>query len=138
MAFLDTTVGLRPSIPAPAEAMHLSGPSGGTERSAAVREDLPDSPLTRIVAVIRSNERLFERLDKLAIDLNSARRYLTASDCNRRLGESVLQRAKLKYQEVLALLRANRIEAKRLLSHSPEGSTEALIPRFSPRCEQGG
>ncbi len=114
------------SFPASADAR--AGPCVERTRD----RDFPDSPLTRMAAIIRSNDQLFAELDSLVTKLEDARRYLADAGCNQVLGEAAYRRLRAKYAGVLACLRANRLEARSLLGGAI-GESRFLLPRYSPK-----
>jgi hypothetical protein len=80
----------------------------------------------RLIQLVRSNERLFVVLRDLAGRLHGVRSYLTRADCNVRLGKAYYQYWRARHSGVLAFLRANRLEARRLLAR--------LDPEALGRC----
>ena len=75
----------------------------------------PEDDFGRLIRIVESNERLFDGLRALTRRLEDARAYLAEPGCHRHLGQANLAYLKVKYSGVLALLRANRLEAQALL-----------------------
>jgi hypothetical protein len=67
------------------------------------------------VQILRSSERLLAALHSLEIQLGRTRVYLADPGCNRAVGDVRLSQLKAKHSGILALLRANRLEARQLL-----------------------
>jgi hypothetical protein len=84
--------------------------------NAASGED--DAPLLigRLIRIFRSNERLFAELRTLSQRLRSSRAYLAEPGCNLSLGTAYYDYWRAKHSGVLTFLRANRLEARRLLA----------------------
>jgi len=68
-------------------------------------------PFGRLVGIMKSNERLFADLRALEVKIGQAKSYLAAPDSHLPLALANLDRLKSKHSGLLALLRANRIEA---------------------------
>jgi hypothetical protein len=69
----------------------------------------------RLVRIYRSNERHLSELKALAARIAQARQYLAKAGSNRPLGQAQLDRLRMKHSAALVQLRANRIEAGRIL-----------------------
>lgn len=74
----------------------------------------------RIVRLLKDNERLSADLKAIHSQIGQARAYLAAPDCHLPLALATLTRLKSKHSGLLALLRANRIEALRALANLEE------------------
>jgi hypothetical protein len=68
-----------------------------------------------MVALLRSNERLFGTLDGVSQRLHEVRTYLAQDDCNVSLGRECYRYWRSRHSGVLTQLRANRLEARRVL-----------------------
>ncbi|HWE35902.1 MAG TPA: hypothetical protein VG406_04960 [Isosphaeraceae bacterium] len=75
----------------------------------------PDA-FERLVRLLKDNERLVGELKDLGDKLLRARAYRADPGCNVALAEAHINRLRAKHSGVLALLRANRIEAHELTS----------------------
>jgi hypothetical protein len=75
----------------------------------------PDA-FERLVRLLKDNERLVGELRSLGDRLMRARAYRAEPGCNVALAEAHINRLRAKHSGVLALLRANRIEAHELTS----------------------
>ncbi len=98
-------------------------------------ESEPPSAFGRLVKIMQSNERLISELRALATRLERARAYLTELGCHRNLATANLAHLKAKYSGVLALLRANRLEARELfgrLNSEPGGDVLDLVEPHPP------
>lgn len=73
------------------------------------------NPLERMAQLVRSNDLLMGELEKARGRVVRARLALETPAGNTRLGSLYLEHCKSKHRGVLAQLRANRIEANRLL-----------------------
>jgi hypothetical protein len=73
------------------------------------------SVLGRLVQIVQANDQLMEELATIRRRIVRARDYLNSSGCNLRFGAENLAYCKSKHRGVLAQLRANRIEANRIL-----------------------
>ncbi len=73
------------------------------------------SDFERMVALLRSNERLFGTLDGVSQRLHEVRTYLAQDDCNVSLGRECYRYWRSRHSGVLTQLRANRLEARRVL-----------------------
>ena len=80
----------------------------------------------RLVWLLKSNDRLFAALRVSTERLRSVRAYLAEAGCNVFLGKASYAYWRTRRSSVLTLLRANRIEARRLLGR--------LDPGAFPRC----
>lgn len=69
----------------------------------------------RLVRLLKDNERLVGELQGLGGRLARARAYRAEPGCNVPLAEAHINRLRAKHSGVLALLRANRIEAHGLV-----------------------
>ncbi len=83
------------------EAWHAGTPDEGREAD----------PFGRLVRLMKTNERLFADLKALDAKVGQAKSYLLAPDSHLPLALANLARLKSKHSGLLALLRANRIEA---------------------------
>ena len=79
------------------------------------------NPLERLAQLVNSNERLMDELATSRLRVSDARAYLDAPGCNARFGEAHLDRCRVRHSGILAQLRANRIEALRLLGEGGSG-----------------
>jgi hypothetical protein len=88
-----------------------------------------------LARVVRSNERLFEELGALGVNLGRARAYLTEPVCHRHLADANVSHLKTRRSGILALMRANRLEAWEILARiGTEGAREvALLQALSAR-----
>jgi hypothetical protein len=89
----------------------------GTDLGAAARdvsETVPED-FGRVVALYQGNEHLLSELQKVRERLIRASTYLRSPGCNRVLGEAHLLQSKARHSALLAMLRANRVAARRLL-----------------------
>ncbi len=94
-----------PAIPTPFDS-----------RPAAAGASLaPPDLFEQVVRLVQSNDRLFAERDALVAKLGRARTYLADPDCNRNFATAYLNHLKLKHSSVLALLRANRLQARQIL-----------------------
>lgn len=75
----------------------------------------PSGVLGRLVRLVQANDQLMEELATIRRRIVRARDYLDSSGCNLRFGAENLAYCKSKHRGVLAQLRANRIEANRIL-----------------------
>jgi hypothetical protein len=73
------------------------------------------NPLERLAQLVNSNDWLMDELTTSRARIVSARAYLDRPGCNTRFGSAHLERCRAKHSGILAQLRANRIEALRLL-----------------------
>lgn len=83
----------------------------GSERAKAAGQ--PDA-FGRLVGLLRDNERLVGELRILGDRMLRARAYRAEPGCNVALADAHINRLRAKHSGVLALLRANRIEAQGL------------------------
>jgi hypothetical protein len=88
--------------------------------SPRVRRSEPTPPiasnsLERLAQLMIANDRLMDELVTSRARIVAARAYLDRPECNPRFGSAHLERSRLKHSGILAQLRANRIEALRLL-----------------------
>ena len=86
-----------------------------SQRCLAVAES--SNPFANLVSLYKSNKILLAELTSLLKKSASARAYLDSTGCNPVLGGAQLVRLRVRRSAVLALLRANRIRARALLSH---------------------
>jgi hypothetical protein len=92
-----------------------------SEQNPVYGNQMPDAgiptsnPFERLVQILRMNERLLGELQRLNGRLEEARDYLARPGGNVALGMAVLGRAKRRRSAVLCRLRAQRIEADRIL-----------------------
>lgn len=93
-----------------------------TERTPSVASN----PLERLAQLVNANDRLMDELTTSRARIVSARAYLDRPGCNTRFGSAHLERCRTRHSGILAQLRANRIEALRLLGEkdSDAGSEE--------------
>jgi len=82
------------------------------------------NPLERLTQLVHSNDRLMDELTTSRARIMAARAYLDRPGCNTRFGSAHLERCRNRHSGILAQLRANRIEALRLLGEkgSVDGS----------------
>jgi hypothetical protein len=83
--------------------------------SAAGASLAPSNLFEQVVRLVQSNDRLFAERDALVAKLGRARAYLAEPGCNRNFAIAHLKHLKLKHSCVLALLRANRLQARQIL-----------------------
>lgn len=76
----------------------------------------PDDTLARLVRLVASNDRLLNELKRLDARLAEADDYLAKPDANFALGCAYRDRVRTRRSRVLALLRANRVEAREFLA----------------------
>ena len=76
---------------------------------------IASNPLERLAQLVIANDRLMDDLAASRARIVSARAYLDSPECNPRFGSAHLERCRARHSGVLAQLRANRIEALRLL-----------------------
>jgi hypothetical protein len=69
----------------------------------------------RLVALLRSNQRLSQELEALGLKLQRARAYAAQAGSTSRLATANLRHVKTKYSALLTQLRANRLEALELV-----------------------
>jgi hypothetical protein len=86
-------------------------------RSAWAEQVLPvaSNPLERLAQLVNANDWLMDELTTSRARIVSARAYLDRPGCNTRFGSAHLERCRARHSGILAQLRANRIEALRLL-----------------------
>jgi hypothetical protein len=82
----------------------------------------PPDDFGRLVGLVRSNEGLTERLGVVSRRLRIVRAYLAQDGCNLRLGQAYYLYWRTKHSGVLQQLRANRLEARRLLARIEIGA----------------
>jgi hypothetical protein len=86
----------------------------------------------RLVWLARSNQQLFGLLHTLSDRLHGVRAYLAGAGCNVSLGRAYYQYWRTRHSGVLLLLRANRLEARRLLARlDPEALRRCPVSRSS-------
>ena len=68
-----------------------------------------------MVVLLRSNEQLFGALEGVSQRLHEVRTYLAQDDCNVSLGRECYRYWRTRHSGVLTQLRANRLEARRVL-----------------------
>jgi hypothetical protein len=73
------------------------------------------NPLERLSQLMISNDRLMDELTTSRARIVAARSYLDRPGCNARFGSAHHDRCRARHSSILAQLRANRIEALRLL-----------------------
>jgi hypothetical protein len=84
------------------------------------------NPLERLAQLVHSNDRLMDELTTSRARIVSARSYLDRPGCNVQFGSAHLERCRTRHSGILAQLRANRIEALRLLGEgSEDGRSDA-------------
>jgi hypothetical protein len=76
----------------------------------------PPDDFGRLVGLVRSNEGLTDLLGVVSRRLRDVRAYLAQDGCNPRLGQAYYLYWRTKHSGVLQQLRANRLEARRLLA----------------------
>jgi hypothetical protein len=84
--------------------------------------DTASNPLERLAQLVHSNDRLMDELTTSRARIVSARAYLDRPESNVKFGSAHLERCRTRHSGILAQLRANRIEALRLLG---DGSSDA-------------
>jgi hypothetical protein len=89
-----------------------------------------DSPFGQVVALYQSNSYLLSQLKSVRGHLSRAREYLASPGCNAALGRAHVLRLRARHSAALALLRANRHQARRLLARTGDPSGVATV---SPR-----
>ncbi len=72
--------------------------------------------IDRMVVLLRSNEHLFGALEGVSKRLHEVRTYLAQDDCNVSLGRECYRYWRTRHSGVLTQLRANRLEARRVLA----------------------
>jgi hypothetical protein len=87
------------------------------DRPARAEQDpaVASNPLERLAQLVNANDRLMDELTTSRARIVSARAYLDRPGCNTRFGSAHLERCRGRHSGILAQLRANRIEALRLL-----------------------
>jgi hypothetical protein len=117
----------------PATGMTLSfaddpGLSSAVSAEAAPppRVEPPGDTFGQIVALYHSNEFLFSELQNVKLKLARARAYRDTAGSNPVLAGAYLLQLRARHSAVLTMLRANRIEARRLLGDP--GPTLASAP----------
>jgi hypothetical protein len=94
-------------------------------RDTGVRdEDLQNNDSSRLARLARGNEQLIGWLRRVSDRLRGIRIYLDRADANVGLGTCYYRFWRAKHTIVLTLLRANRIEARRLLAGLDPGMPE--------------
>jgi len=78
------------------------------------------NPLERLAHLVNSNDRLMDELTTSRARIDAARIYLDSPGCNDRFGSAHLDRCRARHSGILAQLRANRIEALRLLGEGAQ------------------
>jgi hypothetical protein len=73
------------------------------------------NPLERLAQLVIANDRLIDDLARSRSRIIAALTYLDEPGCNSRFGSAHLERCRNRHALILAQLRANRIEALRLL-----------------------
>jgi len=68
-----------------------------------------------MVVLLRNNEQLFGALEGVSQRLHEVRTYLAQDDCNVSLGRECYRYWRTRHSGVLTQLRANRVEARRVL-----------------------
>ncbi len=101
---------------------------GGDRRERAVAAGSND--FERMVRLLKSNESLFEELRALRRRIQGVRAYLADPSGNPAVGRAFYTRLRAKHSGVLALLRANRIEAQQILDKYDPTATQPLRERF--------
>jgi hypothetical protein len=108
----------------PVNGMLSSFPDDSVLRSAAPFEigacpqvEPAHNAFGRIVSLFRSNAFLFSELQNVKLKLARARVYRDTPGSNPVLAEAHVLQLRAKHSAVLTMLRANRIEARRLLGH---------------------
>ncbi len=76
----------------------------------------PEGTLAVMARLIASNDRLMAEAQSIRRRIEEARAYLSQPGCHARLGAAYLDRLQLRRSAAMALLRANRIEARALLA----------------------
>lgn len=72
----------------------------------------PRDAFAELIGLWASNRRLFGRLRQLQAQLSEARRFLDRPDAHQGFGRAHLERLRTRRSQVLAELRANRVEAR--------------------------
>jgi hypothetical protein len=73
------------------------------------------NPFERLVEIMRQNEQLLERLKVLGTRLQRARDYANDPESNPSLATTLVAHARTRYAEVVAQVRANRVESIAIL-----------------------
>jgi hypothetical protein len=101
--------------PSPFATHAIATPSVSHPSDVAGASLAPPNLFEQIVRLVQSNERLFAERDALVAKLGRARAHLAEPGCNRNFAMAHLKHLKLKHSSVLALLRANRLQARQIL-----------------------
>jgi hypothetical protein len=94
----------------------LNPPSSSCQCS-GVEPAEPVNALERLAQLVVSNDQLIDELTCSRARIVSALTYLDQPGCNARFGSAHLERCRNRHSEILAQLRANRLEALELLAH---------------------
>jgi hypothetical protein len=119
------------------DSIGSAGSAESTSDVAASRDVVPvdgtvPDDFGRLVWLARSNQQLFGLLHALSDRLHGVRAYLAGAGCNARLGRAYYQHWRTRHSGVLLLLRANRLEARRLLARlDPEALRRCPVSRSS-------
>ena len=84
------------------------------DRRSAGEVETPN-PLARLIQILRQNEDVLGRLEAQARRLSRAWAYADDPGSNPALGTALVDHARLGYENLLAVLRANRTEALTIL-----------------------
>jgi uncharacterized membrane protein len=87
----------------------------GRPDRAELTPSVASNPLERLAQLVNANDRLMDELTTSRARIVAARAYLDRPGCNARFGSAHLERSRGRHSGILAQLRANRIEALRLL-----------------------
>jgi hypothetical protein len=118
------------TCPTPAPVAHgipfTHSPFGSTPPARPTRLEqgptVASNPLERLAQLVNSNDWLMDELTTSRARIVSARAYLDRPGCNARFGSAHLERCRTRHSGILAQLRANRIEALRLLGEGGSGA----------------
>src|SRR5947209_7388910 len=92
-----------------------------------------ESPFGQVVALYRSNSSLLSELTSVPATLSGAGGSLAGPACTAALGRAHLLRLRARHSAALVLLRANRLQARRLLARTAGATgTIPLAPRGKP------
>jgi hypothetical protein len=108
----------------------------GWDVLACVEEERGDD-LARLAWITRSNERLATVLRAVSERLQSVRKYLSQADANVTLGMAYYRYWRAKHSGVLALLRANRVEARLRLARIDPTALEHISDPTAMSAEPG-
>jgi hypothetical protein len=113
---------MEPQISSLAEALAAERPAPAGETGSGLEAAVGD--FDRMVKLLRSNEQLFGKLEDVSRRLDEVRSYLAEDDCNVTLARECHRYWRTRHSGVLTQLRANRVEARRLLRRLDAGACE--------------